>query len=69
MTGMTILVVGGAGYIGSHVVKHLLAAGHWPVTLDNLSAGYRDAVVGGDSVRRKIRPPLFPDIFSRCASY
>lgn len=48
MAKLTILVVGGAGYIGSHVVKHLLAAGHWPVTLDNLSSGHRDAVMGGD---------------------
>jgi UDP-glucose 4-epimerase len=39
-----ILVTGGAGYIGSHMVK-LLLAHHYRVTvLDNLSAGYRDAV-------------------------
>lgn len=42
-----ILVVGGAGYIGSHMVKHLLGAGCRVTTLDNLSTGYRDAVVGG----------------------
>jgi len=46
----TILVVGGAGYIGSHMVKMLLAAGYHVVTLDNLSGGYRDAVLGGDFV-------------------
>jgi len=46
----TILVVGGAGYIGSHMVKMLLAAGYYVVTLDNLSGGYRDAVLGGDFV-------------------
>lgn len=45
-----ILVVGGAGYIGSHMVKMLLAAGHHVVTLDNLSGGYEDAVLGGDFV-------------------
>ena len=45
-----ILVVGGAGYIGSHMVKMLLAAGHEVVTFDNLSAGHRDAVVGGEFV-------------------
>ncbi len=45
-----ILVVGGAGYIGSHMVKMLLHAGYPVVTLDNLSGGYRDAVVGGDFV-------------------
>ncbi|MEN8217790.1 MAG: UDP-glucose 4-epimerase GalE [Pseudomonadota bacterium] len=46
----TILVVGGAGYIGSHMVKMLLATGYRVVTLDNLSGGYRDAVLGGDFV-------------------
>lgn len=45
-----VLVVGGAGYIGSHMVKMLLAAGHEVVTFDNLSAGYRDAVLGGEFV-------------------
>ena len=43
----TILVVGGAGYIGSHMVKMLLAAGYHVVTFDNLSGGYEDAVLGG----------------------
>jgi UDP-glucose 4-epimerase len=46
----TILVVGGAGYIGSHMVKMLLSAGYHVVVLDNLSTGYRDAVLGGDFV-------------------
>jgi UDP-glucose 4-epimerase len=50
MTKKTILVVGGAGYIGSHMVKMLLASGYRVVTLDNLSGGYRDAVLGGDFV-------------------
>lgn len=45
-----ILVVGGAGYIGSHMVKLLLDAGYRVTTLDNLSGGYRDAVVGGEFV-------------------
>jgi len=44
---MKILVVGGAGYIGSHMVKWLLSAKHDVTTFDNLSKGYRDAVVGG----------------------
>lgn len=44
----TILVVGGAGYIGSHMVKMLLERNYKVVTLDNLSGGYRDAVVGGE---------------------
>jgi len=48
---MKILVVGGAGYIGSHMVKRLLRAGHEVVTLDNLSTGFRDAVTGGEFVQ------------------
>lgn len=40
----TILVTGGAGYIGSHACKALKAAGWVPVTYDNLSTGWRDAV-------------------------
>lgn len=35
----TILVTGGAGYVGSHVCEALAAAGYTPVTLDNLSTG------------------------------
>ena len=47
ITGPHVLVVGGAGYIGSHMVKQLLNAGCIVTTLDNLSTGYRDAVLGG----------------------
>lgn len=47
---MRILVVGGAGYIGSHMVKMLVGAGHRVVVLDNLSTGYRDAVPRGEFV-------------------
>ncbi len=39
-----ILVVGGAGYIGSFMCKHLAAAGYSPVVVDNLSTGHRAAV-------------------------
>jgi UDP-glucose 4-epimerase len=41
---MTVLVTGGAGYIGSVFVEHLLARGERPVVLDDLSHGHRDAV-------------------------
>ena len=41
---MTVLVTGGAGYIGSHVVRHLVADGRRVVVIDNLSRGHRAAV-------------------------
>lgn len=41
---MNVLVVGGAGYIGSHCVRQLLVAGHNPVVLDNLVFGHREAL-------------------------
>lgn len=44
---MKILVVGGAGYIGSHACKALAAAGHQPVVYDNLSTGHADFVKWG----------------------
>jgi UDP-glucose-4-epimerase GalE len=46
----TILVTGGAGYIGSHVCKSLAAAGFLPVTYDNLVYGHRQAVRWGPLV-------------------
>jgi len=47
---MTILVTGGAGYIGSHVVHQLGQQGESVVVLDNLSTGYRSAVLHGKLV-------------------
>ncbi len=44
---MRVLVVGGAGYIGSVVAARLLQAGHQVAVLDDLSTGYRDAVPEG----------------------
>jgi UDP-glucose 4-epimerase len=44
--GETILVTGGAGYIGSHTVQQLLARGESVVVLDNLSTGFRQSVQG-----------------------
>jgi UDP-glucose 4-epimerase len=46
----SILVTGGAGYIGSHVVLQLAAAGERVVVLDDLSTGFADAVVGAQLV-------------------
>ena len=61
----TVLVTGGAGYIGSHTAKALRQAGHDVVIYDNLSAGHRQAALGAtliegdirdvDAVRRAIR--------------
>ena len=42
-----ILVVGGAGYIGSHVVKALRDAGKSPIVFDNLSSGLRENLLSG----------------------
>ncbi len=46
----TILVTGGAGYIGSHVVRQLGEAGERVVVLDNLSTGFRSAVTHGELI-------------------
>ncbi|EJN23732.1 UDP-glucose-4-epimerase [Pseudomonas sp. GM78] len=51
---MKFLVIGGAGYIGSHMVKQLLGAGHELVVADNFSTGYRSAVLGGTLVELDI---------------
>ncbi len=48
--GGTILVTGGAGYIGAHACKALAAAGYTPVTFDNLSTGWSQAVRFGPLV-------------------
>jgi UDP-glucose 4-epimerase len=48
---MKILVVGGAGYIGSHMVKLLGQRGCSVTTLDDLSAGHRDALLTGEFVQ------------------
>ncbi len=55
MKSKTILVTGGAGYIGSHAVKELLRRGFQTVTLDNLSTGHRDLISGGAFVEADLR--------------
>lgn len=61
---MNILLTGGAGYIGSHVARALVSAGHRCVSLDNLCKGHRQAVTGelivadvadGKAVRQALR--------------
>ena len=66
MSGKGILVTGGAGYIGSHVVRQLGEAGERVVTLDNLSRGFRHAVtcgelVVGDTGDRELVPRILRD--------
>ena len=48
---MSILVTGGAGYIGSHVALELLADGFDVIILDNLSTGHRETVAALEGLR------------------
>src|SRR5512146_444485 len=48
--GRSVLVTGGAGYIGSHVTLLLAEAGHRVVVYDNLSSGHAWAVLGAELV-------------------
>jgi UDP-glucose 4-epimerase len=47
---MNILLTGGAGYIGSHLVRALASAGHSCVVYDNLSKGHADSLTEGDLI-------------------
>ncbi len=49
-----VLVVGGAGFIGSHTVLELMEQDFNPVVYDNLSSGYRDAVLTGNFVEGEL---------------
>jgi len=50
----SILVAGGAGYVGSHACKALARAGYRPVTIDNLATGHADAVKWGPLIQADI---------------
>ncbi len=61
-----ILIVGGAGYIGSHMAKYLHTRGLEPVVLDNLSLGHREAVKWGPLYEGELDDTdLLADIFRR----
>ena len=53
----TILVTGGAGFVGSHACKALARAGYLPVTFDNLERGHERAVKWGPLERGDLRNP------------
>ena len=62
----TILVTGGAGYIGSHVVRELTRSGYRPVILDHLGEGHREAVGEVDLVLGNLSDESVLDsLFSR----
>lgn len=61
-----ILVTGGAGYIGSHVVKNLGEKGYQIITLDDLSSGHPWAVLSGDLIAGSIHDiDLLRSLFSK----
>jgi UDP-arabinose 4-epimerase len=51
----TVLVTGGAGYVGAHTCKALARAGYLPLVLDNLSAGHKGFVQWGPLIQADIR--------------
>ncbi len=53
----TILITGGAGYIGSHVIRELLKRGHSPIVYDNLRTGHRKAVKEAVFFQGDLRDP------------
>ncbi len=56
-----ILVVGGAGYIGSHMVKALIDKNYTVLVLDNLSTGYRKLLTGGEFVQGSLGDSVLLD--------
>ncbi|MDX6750041.1 UDP-glucose 4-epimerase GalE [Geminicoccaceae bacterium 1502E] len=75
---LRVLVTGGAGYIGSHIVHQLVDAGHAPVVLDNLFSGHRRAIgdaplIEGDTGDRALLDRLLGeqrfDALVHCAAH
>src|SRR6056297_3449889 len=62
---MSVLVTGGAGYIGSHVVKDLVENDFDVITVDNLQKGHKKAVLGGKLIVGDIKDSEFlQEVFS-----
>jgi UDP-arabinose 4-epimerase len=75
---MTVIVTGGAGYVGSHVCMALAEAGFVPVTLDTLERGHRTAVqwgplesgdCGDEQTLRRVFSQYQPKAVIHCAAY
>ena len=66
---MKLLVVGGAGYIGSHMVKQLQSKGHEPFVLDNLTTGFRDLARFGELIVGDIQDVNFLESLFRQHSF
>ena len=66
MSNAKVLVVGGAGYIGSHTNKMLNQAGYQTLVLDNLSYGHRDFVKWGELIEGDMADEdLLDNIFTK----
>lgn len=62
---MNILVTGGAGFLGSHLVDKLLALKHNVVIIDNLSTGHKKFLSGGDFYKIDIKSPMVQAVFKK----
>jgi len=72
--GPTVVVAGGAGYIGSHMVRMLRESGFHPVVIDNLATGHADAVHGavfrqGDIGDRAFAAAVLREFRPRCVMH
>ncbi len=66
MKNLTVLIAGGAGYIGTHMVKDLLGKGCRVITLDNLSTGHADLLPGGHFIKGDLGDSaLLDNLFSQ----